>query len=598
LFPYPNNVFTADDTDSATGRRLALSSEQLPSKGPTVLADGFNESDGFSPGLAMLTYFPNAATTGLPTWHDLEASLDPACPTVLINAETGERVAHFAEIDVSFVGKTENAFMIRPVTRLEDGTRYIVAIRGVVDEDGATIEPSEGFQALRDLLPTDDADVEARRPLYADIFMRLANAGVERDSLQIAWDFTTASTDNNTANVLHMRDEALAMYPPGEGPTYTITSVQDDYNTDTILYRIEGLIEVPLYLDNPDAGGRLVFGDNGLPEIQGTAEYPFYVLIPQSAASTPAQLIQYGHGLLGAATELGAGHMRSFINEYNYVLFSVDWIGMADEDALNIAGMLVAGDMHEFQDITDRLQQGLLNFVLATRMMKTSFADDLMFGGYIDPSAAYYHGISQGGIFGGTFMAITPDIERGVVDVPGQPYNLLLNRSVDFDMYFGLLKQGFGDSRDLQIILALIQGMWDEAEPTGYSHRIDNDPFPNTPSHDVLITAAIGDHQVTTLGAHIMARAVGAPHLDTGIREIWGLEQVSDMNAGSTYVEYSFGLPEDPLENVPQTACDDPHGKLRQLPENREQRHVFFQTGVVENFCPNGVCSFPDLSGC
>jgi hypothetical protein len=113
-----------------------------------------------------------------------------------------------------------------------------------------------------------------------------------------------------------------------------------------------------------------------------------------------------------------------------------------------------------------------------------------------------------------------------------------------------------------------------------------------------LITAAIGDHQVTTLGAHIMARAVGAPHLDTGIREIWGLEQVSDMNAGSTYVEYSFGLPEDPLENVPQTACDDPHGKLRQLPENREQRHVFFQTGVVENFCPNGVCSFPDLSGC
>jgi hypothetical protein len=395
-----------------------------------------------------------------------------------------------------------------------------------------------------------------------------------------------------------MRDEALAMYAPDTGPTYTITNVDDQYNTDTILYRIESMMEVPLYLDDANPGGRLVFGDDGLPEQQGTAVVPFYVLIPQSAANTPAQLILYGHGLLGSATELGAGHMRSFINEYKYVLFSVDWVGMADEDALNIAGMLVSGEMHKFQDVTDRLQQGMLNFVLATRMMKTSFANDVMFGSYIDPSAAYYHGISQGGIFGGTFMAITPDIERGVVDVPGQPYNLLLNRSVDFDMYFSLLQQGFGDSRDLQMILALIQGMWDEAEPTGYSHRIDNDPFPNTPSHQVLITAAIGDHQVTTLGAHIMARAVGAPHLDTGIREVWGLEQVSGTNAGSTYVEYSFGLPEDPLQNLPQEACGDPHGKLRQLPENREQRHTFFQTGVVENFCMDGVCSFPDMSGC
>jgi hypothetical protein len=221
-----------------------------------------------------------------------------------------------------------------------------------------------------------------------------------------------------------------------------------------------------------------------------------------------------------------------------------------------------------------------------------------MFGSYIDASQVYYDGNSQGGIFGGTFMAITPDITRGVLGVPGQSYNLLLNRSVDFDMYFTLLKQGFSDGRDLQIILALIQGLWDRAEPTGYTHRIENDPFPNTPAHQVLMMAAVGDHQVTTLGAHIMARAVDVPHLDTGIREVWGLESVSDMNDGSTYVEYSFGLPEDPLENIPQSACEDPHGKLRQLPEAREQRDTFFRTGVVQNFCMGGVCSFDAMSGC
>ena len=50
-------------------------------------------------------------------------------------------------------------------------------------------------------------------------------------------------------------------------------------------------------------------------------------------------------------------------------------------------------------------------------------------------------GDSQGGIFGGTFMALSQDVERGAVDVYGQPYNLLLNRSVDFDPYLALLRE-------------------------------------------------------------------------------------------------------------------------------------------------------------
>ena len=92
--------------------------------------------------------------------------------------------------------------------------------------------------------------------------------------------------------------------------------------------------------------------------------------------------------------------------------------------------------------------------------------------------------------------------------------------------------------------------------------------------------------------------AVGAPHLDTGVRPVWGLDPAMDMNTGSTYVEYEFGLPMDPIENVPQTACSDPHGDLRRLDEARMQLDTFFQTGVVENFCVDGICSFPELSGC
>ncbi|NVB39252.1 hypothetical protein G6O69_15520 [Pseudenhygromyxa sp. WMMC2535] len=599
LYPFPNNVFTAEDAATPTGRRVSLVSAQLPSKNNVeVLADPFNMADGFSAGQVMLTYMPNVATTGLATWKDIDASLDPASPTVIINAETGEWVPHFAEVDVSLPADTDGSLMIRPVERLADNTRYIVAVRDVQNESGELIPASADFATLRDLTATDNAELEARRPLYADIFARLADAGVERESLQIAWDFTTASTDNNTASMLHMRDEAMASYAEGEGPSYMVTNVENDWNTDNIAYRIQGTIEVPLYLDSPDAGGKLVYGADGLPEQQGTAEYPFVVIIPNSALEQPAQVMQYGHGLLGGIGEASSGHLRSFLNEYNYIIFAVDWIGMADEDAIPIAQMLNEGSMHQFEQITDRLQQGMLNFLLGTRMMRTSFANDPSFGEYIDPSAAHYWGISQGGIFGGTFLALSQDIERGCVEVPGQPYNLLLNRSVDFDQYFALLQAGFGDSRDLQILLALMQMLWDHAEPTGYSHRATSDLFPDTPAHDVLIRAAVGDHQVTTLGAHIMARAMGATHLDTGIRDIWGLDTVSDENAGTTYVEYAFGLPEDPLENVPQESCEDPHGELRKLEAARAQLDAFFRTGVVGNYCDGGVCDYPELGAC
>ncbi|NJK32724.1 MAG: hypothetical protein HC927_10125 [Deltaproteobacteria bacterium] len=136
-YPFPNNVFTAADSATVTGRRLALATDSLPihKNGTKTESGPFNELDGFSPGLAMLTYLPNASTTGLPTWLDIDASLADDSPTVVLNAETGERVAHFAEIDVSLPNEDDGTFMIRPVERLADNTRYIVAIRNVQNKD-------------------------------------------------------------------------------------------------------------------------------------------------------------------------------------------------------------------------------------------------------------------------------------------------------------------------------------------------------------------------------------------------------------------------------------------------------------------------------
>src|SRR5690606_7058965 len=106
----------------------------------------------------------------------------------------------------------------------------------------------------------------------------------------------------------------------------------------------------------------------------------------------------------------------------------------------------------------------------------------------------------------GVYMAVTTDVERGVLGVMGQPYNLLLNRSVDFDPFFLILNTSYPSAIDQQLGLSLIQMLWDRLEPNGYTPYIRDDVLPGTPPHEVLMRAALGDHQVNNLGAHLMAR--------------------------------------------------------------------------------------------
>lgn len=595
LFPFPNNVYTVADPDTPTGRRLALTSSSLPiSNGGTMFDTSVLTSlDGFSAGVPAMVHMPGATLKGLPGPWTIERSITLESPTIILDAETGELLPHFTELDMSHNQEDRRTLLIRPVVRPRDGARYIVAVRNVVDANDQPLPPSPAFAALRDLAPyPDDPSIDARRPLYADIFQRLADAGVPRDNLQIAWDYTVASREAITGRLLHMRDDALAKVGKA-GPEYEIVSITPDC-AEYIALCIEGEMKVPLYLDKPDSGARLVLGEDGLPVQNGTAEYPFTVLIPHSAFQEPAPPVGYGHGLLGSRDQVKGSAFRKFANDYNYILFAVDWIGMAEDDVITILTLLSTGNLHDFQAIPDRGSQGILNFILATRMMLGDFAQDpsLVYQGnkpLFDTSVAYYFGNSQGGIFGATLMALHVDVTRGMLGVPGQPYNLLLNRSVDFTDFFNIIKMTYPDPIDIQVVLALVQTMWDRTEPNGYSHHIRN-PLPNTPAHEVLINVAIGDHQVSTLGAHVMARTIGGVvNMAPVNRSIWGIPEVTGPHKGSAMVEFDFGLPPEPTTNVPMMEGEDPHGGPRKTEAANASMNKFFREGVVETFC-DGPC--------
>lgn len=592
-YPFPSDVYTVADKTSATGRRLSLSSELLPTTntGTKASPDVFNRRDGFTVHGSITAHLPGATTTGLPDPLHIADSLETTSPTVLLDVETGELVPHFSELDTHGAAGDPPALLVQPARPLAYGHRHIVAIRNVVDAGGVAIAPSPVFEALRDGLEHEDPSVEARRGLYADIFEHLDGVGVGSDDLQLAWDFTVASREDTNGSMLHMRDVGMAALPK-DGPAFTITSVDEDYSAE-IFRRVQGELEVPLFLDDAGPGGKLVLDDDGQPQQQGTAMYPFTIMVPYAAQTNPTPGVLFGHGLFGSQVQVEAGDFQAFANSQGITLAAMDWIGMSSEDPALVAVLIGNGTLHEFATVPDRLQQSLLNFMVLGRALQTSLVADDAFrfekAAMLDEENTYYYGGSQGGIMGASFMAISTEIERGVLAVPGQPYNLLLERSVDFDPFENVIKSSYPTQYDQRMVLALAQLLWDRAEPSGYSRHIQDDLLPGTPAHRVLIIDSIGDHQVSTLGAHVMARAIGAGNMGPLNREVWGLEEVESPFEGSAIVEHDFGLPPEPIENQPMREGDDPHGSLAGVPSAVQLVGEFLLTGTVTNYC-DGVC--------
>ena len=276
IFPFPNNFWLRPNGQGQL--RLNITGDSLPVDesghkiNTTMLrVDTF---DGFSPVSPAITYFPNASIDNCPRLWNMETSLDENSPTILLNADTGDRIMHWVELDHSSDMEGVDlvyprAMLIWPSQALNDSSRYIVAIRGLKNTSNDLVEASPAFkvtrnhhvlllfftflflfflsfalpppfpsflpfprsaflpsfflQALRDNQPSTDPDVTNRRALFADIFTKLKTAGVNIPDLQLAWDFSVGSRQVRTQDMVHMRDDAMARV--GNGMTMHIQAL-------------------------------------------------------------------------------------------------------------------------------------------------------------------------------------------------------------------------------------------------------------------------------------------------------------------------------------------------------------------------------------
>lgn len=606
--PFPSMYYMRDDATSPTGYRVHFGETTLPvtHQGIQPTTQYLNELDGFSPLALLLAQFPNMVLDGVPGHTNIGDSVADGSTIVLIDPETGVRVPIWGELDVSgdYVAG-EEFLLIRNVAPLENGKRYVVGIRNLKDTSGATIPASDGFAALRDSTATDNWDIEGRRDSYESIFATLEQDGWTRSETQLAWDFVVGSREGITGRATAIRDDMLSRVGTA-GPPYTITQIDDGadgtgYNT-SIFRVVQGTFTAPLYTTEDHNGSFLTRDENGQPYYNGDVEVPFTILIPRTAHDDPRPLpiMQYGHGLLGGQDEVFSGYLGEMAQEYGFSIFAVDWTGMKGDDTDAIQLMMV-DDIGEFAFIPERTHQGFTEFAAAARMMTGNMATDeaMTFtpdGGeptaIIDPTQLWYYGNSQGGILGGAYLALNPDIQRGVLGVPGTPYSLLLHRSSDFTPFFGLLQAVYPDQRDITFFMSWMQDLWDSGDASGYAAFMNQDPLDGV-AHQILIQDAIGDAQVTTLGAANMARAYGAVQVtDSPYQQIYGVDEVSGPYTGSAIAEYFHNAPDVPQTDLPPDPDFDTHEDTRRTPSAQAQLHHFLSTGEVVNYC-DGTCD-PD----
>jgi hypothetical protein len=369
-----------------------------------------------------------------------------------------------------------------------------------VGADGEELPPSPVSAALIAGTPLAEGSaaerwtVYARRELYRDIVARLADAGVTTDGLQLAWDFSTASREFVTGPLVRMRDLALAAV--GEaGPTFEVAKVEEfptPQDNDTLLRRIELDVELPLFLSTGQIEftaeqplARLSYGPDGDLVQNGSMRMRVLILVPRSVESGQRHgLLPNSHGLFGSRNEGRGGYLARSANDYHYIAFAMNYFGF-DEDTVPLATQTLLGRFEGLKSFPERQIQGMVNQLLAMRMMMGRVAADgirdadgtvLLDPAWIDPSLRGYRGDSQGGIMGATYMAVSTDVTRGLLGEAGMPYSLLLPRSIDWDLYHGVLRIGFGtDSFAQQLFLALMQMSWDRVEPSGFAAFIERD---------------------------------------------------------------------------------------------------------------------------
>jgi hypothetical protein len=406
----------------------------------------------------------------------------------------------------------------------------VVLRRSLRSVDGAPLPESAAFSALRDRLPTRSTDIELVRPGWELIFDRLAQAGVDRQGISLAWDFVVASEESVLGPLFAMRRAALDDAARSAIP-YSVDRVVDLPNASTSRI-VEGSFSPPTFVDG---SGEMALGSDGLPLEQPRQAYPYVLVIPQSVADAgQGDLLLVGHRLFGTgrAELLGDGAGPSWLEELadeaGVVLLAGDWVGLAAGDEALVTDE-VPGDLNRLGAVTDRLQQSLLNALVMTELgLRELNADSRVQPSgrsFVTPNVSFA-GWSLGGTLGVSLFGLSPRIGTAVALGSGGSWSNVLDRTVDLAPLVAAIERQAPDPLTRQTLVTLLQSRFDRVDPILLA-RLVTTPSDGglTSPRTLLLQEAIGDCSMPNLATRMLARSLGARLMSPSIESVFGLDE-------------------------------------------------------------------------
>jgi hypothetical protein len=616
FFPYPFEQFMYQG-------RVSVPSELIwiPDGYPQLDLSFINSFDGFSPVNQIMFWHPDGfSPEDLP---EPEETLSSQSPIQLIEWGSRKRIPVFVEPDVR-AKPPYQVLYIRPLFKMKNSSRYVVVIKkGLKGMNGNLLESPLFFKYLVEGKDIDfegvSEDAGKWKKHFEEILDFLESDGIKKVDVLVAWDFKTAS---EKLIINHLLSVKKTIYDYKEKITFVIDEVkQKPYSNDNnlaesyrnlIAYSVEGRFYVPKY-DNPSQ----------------LFEARFKMNIPSGEcfSSHLTRVMIFGHGLFGSYEEISSNHLLYVSSFMCLPIIATKWIGI-DDDARGKVFEIGASKKGNIIDavkyVVFNLKQGHANFLaLAILINKPSFWQEVKskvsgFNFPEKPSEIVYYGISNGAIQGGTFMALTDEVKKGVLDVGGAIWTSLLERNKSWD----LLKNTFGfvkaeQELELKKYIALSQIIFDLVDPVTFAEYVTrgNEKLGIKPKF-IFYREALYDEQVANFATETYIRVAGIPGINKPVKKVFGIEFKDAPFDGSAYLQVDPKLSDndirrfpkgnippspDPLstrvqKNMPVESSGDyvtPHEVPRRVKEILDMQKKFYDEGKIYQFCSDKICD-PD----
>lgn len=513
VLPYPSDLYTVPDADSATGKIINVPFSVLRSQiqaelPPTLTPEAvFGGSSGFSAATTVLFELDQA-----PDLATLPG--DGGNAVVALDLDTGERVPVRALLNEyarsNKVTAAKQVVEIYPQSRWKFSGRYVVGLtKNLKTQSGGNFVPSAGFAAALNDVGSD------LNGAYAPALQVLESYGIKRDELISATFFTIRTEEEVTGPMRRIAADVYAADHPVRNLTASYTL------TGPIGVIVRGEVLISNYRG---ADHNL---DYSKPEGD---EYwtRFRLTIPRVAKRGSVPVAIYGHGLsilkesdlLVSIINAGEGVATVSIDQPNhgtrirrdggYALSNVRvdsvplQVGMTAQSPIDFIALLkaVKTSIGAIDVLPKKLFSPLVGQVKPGR--NGDGIPDL------DVNNVFYESTSLGGVLGATFVALAPELKGAFMQVPGVGITSILSGSSLWDLRYRKLEPPSADGAEALMLKAVMQHQIDYGDAVNFVHYIHN-PVPGNDDKKLAMVVAKNDGIVPNFSSTALAQLTDTP---------------------------------------------------------------------------------------